>query len=488
MSVWFVITPSSMATSGKTSCTLKTNGARRARATSQPASPSVRGGDKASTASGRPRVSVAMAPESAVNAPNAAARAGMSRLSVGNGCTRVIRPHSVSSWRTRRPRHSFSTRWVRYHGRAVTTWTWCSRAANSVTIRVITSPVGAMSGSKCGQMTSSFIRCPRGLRRFGTPRTVAPASPATEALPRAAAGRSHGIASFGLLQQRHHGFGPLAGVVRVDEHPPCPDHLGQGRRIGGDDRTTVIHRLEHRQPRPLEQGRERERGRVPVHPREIRARYSAHAANAAGHTSITGLRPNHILERRAAPREHEQRVGVKRDDVGERADEQDVILVWVGDRRVEEERSVDRVGRGGIAAGPGARDSHGRRYDDDTLRGNPQVLDDGAPGVLRHGDDRTRVACRRWQPAIQVGALHQIEVGRHQQGLKIVDREQRRSCPHQWDGATGVMEQVEPTPSRVRGQPRGFGRDPHALAPPIEAAYHCRERFTKLGIRLDEGT
>ena len=50
----------------------------------------------ASTASGRRRVDDARAaPASAVNPPKATARAGMLRLSVGNGCTRVMRPQSV---------------------------------------------------------------------------------------------------------------------------------------------------------------------------------------------------------------------------------------------------------------------------------------------------------------------------------------------------------------------------------------------------------
>ena len=50
-----VSTPSSTATSGKTSWMLNTNGARRGRATASPAGPSVSGGDMASTTSGRLR-------------------------------------------------------------------------------------------------------------------------------------------------------------------------------------------------------------------------------------------------------------------------------------------------------------------------------------------------------------------------------------------------------------------------------------------------
>ena len=95
-----VIIPNSTATSGNTSWMLKTNGARRRRAVIHPARPNVRGGDIASTASGRGRLAAATSPVSAVKPPNASARAGMLRLSVGNGCTRVMRPQSVTCSRT----------------------------------------------------------------------------------------------------------------------------------------------------------------------------------------------------------------------------------------------------------------------------------------------------------------------------------------------------------------------------------------------------
>ena len=44
-----------------------------------------------------------------------------------------------------------------YHGNEVTTCTVWPRAANSSTIRVITTPVGAVSGSKCGHSTTSGL-------------------------------------------------------------------------------------------------------------------------------------------------------------------------------------------------------------------------------------------------------------------------------------------------------------------------------------------
>ncbi len=83
-------------------------------------SPSVNGGDIANTPSARPPVTPT-APASALNPPNASARRGMLRLSVGNGCTREISPHGVVSWRTGFPRNSGSTSWCSYQGSAVMT-------------------------------------------------------------------------------------------------------------------------------------------------------------------------------------------------------------------------------------------------------------------------------------------------------------------------------------------------------------------------------
>ena len=64
----------------------------------------------------------ATAASSAQNAAKPTALFGMLRLSpVGNGCTRVMRPHAVFSLRTIRPRQAGNTAWCSYHGNDVTT-------------------------------------------------------------------------------------------------------------------------------------------------------------------------------------------------------------------------------------------------------------------------------------------------------------------------------------------------------------------------------
>ena len=117
-----VIAPSSTATSGKTSWMLNTKGALRLDAASHPATPSGSGGDMTMTASGRPRATRPATVARPVKPAKATARAGMLVLSVGNGCSRVMRPQSVRSVRHRRPPQPGSTRCSRYHGNAVTMW------------------------------------------------------------------------------------------------------------------------------------------------------------------------------------------------------------------------------------------------------------------------------------------------------------------------------------------------------------------------------
>ncbi|MFM8955997.1 MAG: nucleotidyltransferase family protein [Actinomycetota bacterium] len=70
---------------------------------------------------GRPTTS-AQNPAIELNTTKAKARANRFVFDVaGNGCTRVIEPHAVRSRRTNRPRQPGSTRWSRYHGKAVIT-------------------------------------------------------------------------------------------------------------------------------------------------------------------------------------------------------------------------------------------------------------------------------------------------------------------------------------------------------------------------------
>ena len=106
------------------------------------------GGDMASTASGRGREATAARAASAVKPANPAARAAMLPLAVGKGWTLVTStPPRARPRRTGRPRQPGSTRCCRYQGSDVTTRISWPRRASSDTIAVMTSPVGATSGS-----------------------------------------------------------------------------------------------------------------------------------------------------------------------------------------------------------------------------------------------------------------------------------------------------------------------------------------------------
>ena len=150
-----VMAPTWIATSGNTSWTLHTNGQRCLSATSQPASPRVRGGDTAMTPSNGPRAVRPAMVARPVKPMNPSARAARFDLSVGNGWRRTT---VAASWRPRRngrPRQPSTIRWSAYQGSEVTTCTSWPSPPRWSTMADTTTPVGAVSGSRCGVMTRS---------------------------------------------------------------------------------------------------------------------------------------------------------------------------------------------------------------------------------------------------------------------------------------------------------------------------------------------
>ena len=102
----------------------------------------------ASTASGRAREATAAAAASTVKPAKPPARAARLPFAVGNGWTLVtLTPLEARPRRTSRPRQPGSTRCCRYQGREVTTRISWPLRASPETMAVMTSPVGATSGS-----------------------------------------------------------------------------------------------------------------------------------------------------------------------------------------------------------------------------------------------------------------------------------------------------------------------------------------------------
>ena len=150
-----VMAPTCTATSGKTSWTLNTSGQRCLLATSQPARPRVRGGETATTPSNGPRAARPARVARPVKPTKPRARATRLALSDGNGWRRTT---VASPWfprRNGRPRQPSAIRWSAYQGREVTTWTSWPRSPSRSTMADTTTPVGAVSGCRCGVMTRS---------------------------------------------------------------------------------------------------------------------------------------------------------------------------------------------------------------------------------------------------------------------------------------------------------------------------------------------
>ena len=291
--------------------------------------------------------------------PPAARR--LRRSSPGNGWTRRIEPHGVGSRRISRPDQPGSMAWRRYHGRAATTCSSWPRAASSATIRVSTRPVGAVSGSTCGPSTT---------RRSGRSAIGAVASRA------ALAGRD------GEAVGARPGRGPGRGGRELrGPRQPGGDELvpgGRSRRARPSTRRARAgaRARRRRRPRAGRPGRCRSTG-VPSaiasstgapKPSYSDGNTSASAAASRPSRSAADTRPGRItrgpsssaamaagdvvLDQAATTEQHEGQVGVV-PRPGQQVEQEAVVLVGVGQRRVDDV-AAGRRGRSARAARPPA--------------------------------------------------------------------------------------------------------------------------------------
>ncbi len=181
-----VMAPSSTATSGNTSWMLKTKGTRQRRAAAQPAAPSVRGGDMASTASGRPgcpaqrrqRAGQRREPGEGQRPGRDVGLVGGERVDPGDAAPLdVLAAHRLAL----PPRLDAGVLVPGQRGDDVEP---VAPGASSVAMLVMTSPVGARSGAKCGQRTRRFTGPYRRVR-LGTPGSSARPSSSTRTARRA---------------------------------------------------------------------------------------------------------------------------------------------------------------------------------------------------------------------------------------------------------------------------------------------------------------
>ena len=263
---------------------LNTNGTRQRRAASRPAAPSVSGGDMASTApGGRGRPRSASAVDSRVKPAKAAARAGMLRLSVGNGWTRDAAPLGVLvADHPALPPGLDAVVLVPRQGRDDVRR---GPATSSVAMLVITSPVGAVSARGGAQHEQLHVATPlssgvlssvrpsghlagRGLSAGVSPGdsasrsnsaiaatsryevTVASAVAAHVNLAAEAPRLAQPLPLVAVDQHAGHGLAPVVDPGPAAAANPRPHHLGQGGGAGRQHRGTEAHGLGHRRPKP----------------------------------------------------------------------------------------------------------------------------------------------------------------------------------------------------------------------------------------------
>ena len=246
---------------------------------------------------------------------------------------------------------------------------------------------------------------------------------------------------------RHLGEGVCPGLDGRRQHDcSVAGDLGKGRLIAADHRGAERHRLEHGRPEAFVLGWEHERlgegdqavafcSQNPTRPDDPVAESVGGDRLRHGAVGGTGTTEED---------EHEVRIGPR---PGEQLDEQPVALVWVGDRRIDDDsppaQSVPVAQRflGGECLARWRVVAV--RYHDDPRRIGAERIDErGADEAARYGNRRSAIHGPR-HSLLQEGAANRREVVRVAEVLDVVDGQQCVSASrigrHR---AAGVMDDV----------------------------------------------
>ena len=140
---------------------------------------------------------------------------------------------------------------------------------------------------------------------------------------------------------------------------------------------------------------------------------------------------------------------------GERLDQHQVVLVGVGDRRVEDRGRVRWLGwAGGDGLGADGNGHHPARI-------HAQPLDHLATHVVADGHHQVGPANRPGQRPSQVAALEEREVPGVVERLEVVDGDGHRPSSTCRDPTAEVVDGHAGGPA---GQPGGLGEDPAGAA------------------------
>ena len=275
-------------------------------------------------------------------------------------------PHGVGSRRTSRPVQPGSMAWRRYHGSAATTCSSWPRAASSATMRVehaarrrgVGLDVRAEHDEAQRAVSHRCRRVATGLRRSRTRRGGRPrpsAAPdaavvngAARASPAATSSSRRGATSSSAPSHASSSSGRTSAA--------SPATSGRAARSLQIDRRAERHRLEHRRPEPLVLGREHERlGRRPSG-RRGRPPAPGPGGSTRGPSSSAAIAAGDLVLGEAAPTEqHEREVGIA-PRPGQQVEQEAVVLVGVGERRVDDVaagrrgRSAARSSDAGVTA------------------------------------------------------------------------------------------------------------------------------------------
>ena len=253
--------------------------------------------------------------------------------------------------------------------------------------------------------------------------------------------------------------GPDLRVMRSQDgvtiHATVRHEVGGRGAVGHEHRHTGCHGLQDRDPEPLVGGREGHDDGCCEAGGQVGGRNAAGAgdpvAMATGrygvsHLGLGGARP---------ACQHEACGRMVVGQAGERLDQHQVVLVGVGDRRVQDRGWARRLGRtGGDGLGADRDDHHPGGI-------CSQPIDDPPADLVADGHHQVGPANRPGQRPSQVAALEDREVPGSKEWLEVVDGDRHRPTGA---GRNATAEVVDRHAGRPPGQPRGLGEDPAGAA------------------------
>ena len=245
--------------------------------------------------------------------------------------------------------------------------------------------------------------------------------------------------------------GPGLRVVRGQNGVTIRHQVGCRCAVGHEHGHAGGHGLQDRDPEPLVGGREGHDGGRCEAAGQVVGRDAAGTQDPVAMTAGIDCVSHVGLGVTRPTGQHEVGSRMAVSQAGERLDEHQVVLVRVGDRRVQDRGWARRLGRAGGNFLCSDRDG------DHPGGIHPEPIDDLAPHLVADGHHQVGPTDRPGKCPSQVAAPDEREVPRMDERLEVVDGDGHRSARASRYASAKV---VDCHAGGSTGQPHGLGEDP----------------------------